>query len=186
MGPSDGKLTLSPQTVASNNIEGTTANDIANRFLALGLNQPNIAHQTCRAPGNERGSCRHLHHCLQPVFANIFNFFTHLCIIQGRYIGVCCPEPTTTTTTTTTPAPLQPLKIQLLLPLENAERMQNGSRQELSVVALPILMSGHGWQPWCTKTGEALANIAEPLSSRTHMSSPLRTVSNRSNNRTLE
>ena len=27
----DGKLTLSPQTVASNNIEGTTANDIANR-----------------------------------------------------------------------------------------------------------------------------------------------------------
>merc|ERR1711963_448057 len=63
--PSDGKLTLSPQTVASNNIEGTTANDIANRFLALGLNQPNTAHQTCRAPGNERGSCRHLHHCLQ-------------------------------------------------------------------------------------------------------------------------
>ena len=35
------------------------------RFLALGLNQPNTAHQTCRAPGNERGSCRHLHHCLQ-------------------------------------------------------------------------------------------------------------------------
>merc|ERR1711971_1217964 len=117
--PSDGKLTLPAQTVASNNIDGTTANDITNRFLALGLNQPNTAHQTCRAPGNGRGSCRHLHHCLQPVFSNFFVFITHLCIIQGRYIGVCCPEssspqqpptpaPTPAPTPTPTPAPTQP------------------------------------------------------------------------------
>lgn len=108
--PSDGKLTLPAQTVASNNIEGTTANDITNRFLALGLNQPNTAHQTCRAPGNGRGSCRHLHHCLQPVFANFFSFLTHLCIIQGRYIGVCCPEssaPQQPVTPAPTPAPTQ-------------------------------------------------------------------------------
>jgi len=80
----------------------------------------------------------------------------------------------------------QLLKIQPLLPLENAGQMQNGSRQELSVVAPRILMSGPGLLPWCTKTAEAPANIAGPLSSLTHMSSLLRTVSNRSNNRTLE
>ena len=43
------------------------------RFLALGLNQPNTAHQTCRAPGNERGSCRHLHHCLQVLLLLFFS-----------------------------------------------------------------------------------------------------------------
>jgi len=159
--PSDGKLTLSPQTVASNNIEGTTANDIANRFLALGLNQPNTAHQTCRAPGNERGSCRHLHHCLQPVFANIFNFFTHLCIIQGRYIGVCCPEPTTTTTTTPapTPAPQNPTSAPTRECGTNAKRFQTrivGGRpadpDEWPWLAALVHKDGRGSGQYCGAT----------------------------------
>jgi len=105
--PSDGKLSLPIGTVASNNVEGVTQNDITNRFLALGLNKPNIGHGSCRAPGNGQGSCRHIHHCVKPVYFNFFTFLTHMCIIEGRYIGVCCPEDvtTTTTTTTTTPAP---------------------------------------------------------------------------------
>lgn len=107
--PTDGKLSIPASSVASTNVAGTTANDVKNRFLALGLNQPNVAHQVCRAPGNDQGSCRHLHHCLQPVFGNFFTFIAHLCIIQGRYIGVCCPEAATTTprptTPPTTPAP---------------------------------------------------------------------------------
>jgi len=105
--PSDGKLSLPIGTVASNNVEGVTQNDITNRFLALGLNKPNIGHGSCRAPGNGQGTCRHIHHCVKPVYFNFFTFLTHMCIIEGRYIGVCCPEDvtTTTTTTTTTPAP---------------------------------------------------------------------------------
>ena len=83
--PSDGKLSLPVNTLATNNIEGVTANDINNRFLALGLNKPNIGHGQCRAPGNSAGSCRHLHHCVKPVFFNIINFFVHMCIIEGRY-----------------------------------------------------------------------------------------------------
>merc|ERR1712013_461493 len=96
--PSDGKLSLPIGTVASNNVEGVTQNDITNRFLALGLNRPNIGHGSCRAPGNGQGSCRHIHHCVKPVYFNFFTFLTHMCIIEGRYIGVCCPEDVTTTT----------------------------------------------------------------------------------------
>jgi len=106
--PSDGKLSLPINTVASNNVEGVTQNDITNRFLALGLNKPNIGHGQCRAPGNGQGTCRHIHHCVKPVYFNFFTFLTHMCIIEGRYIGVCCPEDITTTqppTTTTTPRP---------------------------------------------------------------------------------
>jgi len=114
--PADGQLAIPATSVGANNIEGVTANDINNRFLALGLNQPNNAFQQCRAPGNGPGSCRHLHHCLQPVFANFFTFIAHLCLIQGRYIGVCCPEAQTTiaptppppTTNTPTPPPTRP------------------------------------------------------------------------------
>ena len=82
--PSDGKLSLPIGTVANNNIEGVTQNDITNRFLALGLNRPNIGHGSCRAPGNGQGSCRHIHHCVKPVYFNFFTFLTHMCIIEGR------------------------------------------------------------------------------------------------------
>ena len=53
------------------------------RFLALGLNQPNTAHQTCRAPGNGRGSCRHLHHCLQVLFWSMFLCFGKIFCVDG-------------------------------------------------------------------------------------------------------
>jgi len=106
--PSDGKLSLPINTIASNNVEGVTQNDINNRFLALGLNKPNIGHQQCRAPGNGQGSCRHIHHCVKPVFFNFLTFLTHMCIIEGRYIGVCCPEAVTTTTTTTSTTTARP------------------------------------------------------------------------------
>ena len=84
--PSDGKLSLPINTVASTNLEGVTQNDITNRFLALGLNKPNIGHGQCRAPENGQGSCRHIHHCVKPVYFNFFTFLTHMCIIEGRFV----------------------------------------------------------------------------------------------------
>merc|ERR1712227_276097 len=78
---------------------GVSQNDVNNRFF-LGLNEPNVAHQTCAAPGGSQGSCRHFHHCVQPAFFNFITFLSHMCIIQGRYLGVCCPNPVT-------PAPTQ-------------------------------------------------------------------------------
>ena len=60
---------------------GVSQTDVDNRFF-FGLNQPNVAHQTCRAPGGGSGSCRHLHHCVQPAFFNFFTFISHMCVIQ--------------------------------------------------------------------------------------------------------
>ena len=87
---------------------GVSQNDVKNKFFSLGLNQPNTAFQTCSAVGNSNGRCRHLHHCVLPAFFNFFTFLSNICIIQGRFIGVCCPEssattPTTPTTPSTTP-----------------------------------------------------------------------------------
>ena len=95
---------------------GVSQNDVKNKFFSLGLNQPNTAFQTCSAVGNSNGRCRHLHHCVLPAFFNFFTFLSNICIIQGRFIGVCCPEssattpttPTTPTTTTTTTTPVAP------------------------------------------------------------------------------
>jgi len=72
------------------------------RILALGLNEPNNPHGVCQTSFAGDGSCRHLHHCLQPAYFNFFTFLSNVCIIGGRYIGVCCPNPATTTTATTT------------------------------------------------------------------------------------
>jgi len=88
---------------------GVSQNDVNNRFF-FGLNEPDVAHQTCRAPGGSQGSCRHIHHCVDPVYFNFFTFLTHMCIIQGRYLGVCCPSnvtpaPTPAPTQAPTPAP---------------------------------------------------------------------------------
>ena len=81
---------------------GISQNDVKNEFFSLGLNQPNTPFQTCPAIGNSQGRCRHLHHCVIPQFFNFFNFLSNVCIIQGRFIGVCCPETAATTQATTT------------------------------------------------------------------------------------
>ena len=86
---------------------GVSPSEVNNRFF-FGLNEPDIGHQSCRAPTGGQGQCRHIHHCVEPVFFNFFTFLSHMCIIKGRYIGVCCPQKATiieTTTTTKTPAP---------------------------------------------------------------------------------
>jgi len=107
--PASGDLgsIINPATIAASNIEGVTQNDIKDR-LFLGLGKPNIGYQQCRAPANGVGTCRHIHHCVRPVFYNFITFLTHLCLIEGRYIGVCCPETVTTTTTTSTTTTLSP------------------------------------------------------------------------------
>ena len=67
---------------------GVSQNDVNNRFF-FGLNEPDVGHQTCRAPTGGQGSCRHIHHCVQPVF---FNFFTSDCswdLCDLSVISVC-------------------------------------------------------------------------------------------------
>lgn len=49
--------------------------------------------QECKTPKNESGSCRYVQHCMLPSILNsIQHFMENVCIIQGRFIGVCCPE----------------------------------------------------------------------------------------------
>jgi len=101
-------------TAALGAAAGVSQNDVKNKFFSLGLNQPNQPFQTCSAIGNSQGRCRHLHHCVLPAFFNFFTFLSNICIIQGQFIGVCCPESSapvvSTTTTTTTPTPVAPTR----------------------------------------------------------------------------
>ena len=80
---------------------GVSQNDVKNKFFSLGLDQPNTQHQACPAIGNSQGHCRHFHHCLLPAFFNFFTFLSNICIIQGSFIGVCCPDTAATTQATT-------------------------------------------------------------------------------------
>ncbi|GIY49567.1 hypothetical protein CDAR_565342 [Caerostris darwini] len=49
--------------------------------------------QECATPKNESGVCRYVQHCMLPSILNsIQNFMDNVCIIEGRFIGVCCPE----------------------------------------------------------------------------------------------
>jgi len=89
--PTDGKLSIPGQT--------------DKRFLSLGLNQPNNAYGTCRSSIAGTGSCRHLHHCLKKEFFNFFTFISNVCIINGRYIGVCCPDGSSPLISTSTTRP---------------------------------------------------------------------------------
>ncbi|XP_055930062.1 proclotting enzyme-like isoform X2 [Argiope bruennichi] len=55
--------------------------------------QPLEKFQECKTPRNESGFCRYVQHCMLPSILNsIQHFMENMCIIQERFIGVCCPE----------------------------------------------------------------------------------------------
>ncbi|XP_075161626.1 venom protease [Haematobia irritans] len=54
--------------------------------------QENRAYGSCRTPGGEEGTCRHIVYCRMPELKDdIWRLVSHLCIIQGSTIGMCCP-----------------------------------------------------------------------------------------------
>ncbi|CAG0892068.1 unnamed protein product [Cyprideis torosa] len=63
------------------------------RNFPIGVGQPDKPHQDCLTPRSEKGKCRFLEHCIQPAFISDFRaYLKYACFIQGRYLGVCCPE----------------------------------------------------------------------------------------------
>ncbi|GFT83455.1 proclotting enzyme [Nephila pilipes] len=55
--------------------------------------QPLDKFQECKTPKNESGFCRYVQHCFIPsVLSSIQHFMENVCVIQDRFVGVCCPE----------------------------------------------------------------------------------------------
>lgn len=86
-------------TISSNTEEELLENDqnelIIGRssFIFNPNAQPQEHFQNCTTPRNETGSCRYLQHCLIPtIVGSLSQFLQYVCIIEQRFIGVCCPE----------------------------------------------------------------------------------------------
>ncbi|XP_068245825.1 venom protease-like [Palaemon carinicauda] len=74
---------------------------LSTRNFQVGQGLPDLMYQECRTPQNEFGRCRHLQYCVLPEFANNYQaFLRYACVIEQRYVGVCCPRPA--------PQPTQP------------------------------------------------------------------------------
>ncbi|XP_068245868.1 proclotting enzyme-like isoform X3 [Palaemon carinicauda] len=87
------QLTRDGQNLLIPNLPKTPASAAQNRFFLLGTGQPDEPFQQCVTPKFEQGHCRYLQHCILPEFSNSFaNFLRYVCFIQGRYVGVCCPD----------------------------------------------------------------------------------------------
>lgn len=55
--------------------------------------KPQEQFQNCTSPKNESGTCRYLQHCMIPtIVSSLTQFMGFVCIIEGRFIGVCCPS----------------------------------------------------------------------------------------------
>ncbi|GFQ82820.1 chymotrypsinogen A [Trichonephila clavata] len=64
-----------------------------NSFVFNPSAQPLDKFQECTTPKNESGFCRYLQHCFLPsILSTIQHFMENVCIIEGRFIGVCCPQ----------------------------------------------------------------------------------------------
>ncbi|KAK7074986.1 CLIP domain-containing serine protease [Halocaridina rubra] len=75
------------------NLPKTPASAAQNRFFLLGTGRPDQPFQQCITPKFEKGHCRYLQHCILPEFSSNFNnFLRYVCFIEGRYVGVCCPD----------------------------------------------------------------------------------------------
>lgn len=54
---------------------------------------PQEKFQNCTTPRNESGFCRYLQHCMIPnIVSSLNTFMGYVCIIEERFIGVCCPH----------------------------------------------------------------------------------------------
>ncbi|XP_066958479.1 trypsin-1-like [Macrobrachium rosenbergii] len=64
------------------------------RNFQVGQGLADVMYQPCTTPKNEFGRCRHLQYCILPEFANNYQaFLRYACVIEQRYVGVCCPRP---------------------------------------------------------------------------------------------
>lgn len=62
-------------------------------FVFNPVARPQEKFQECMTPRNESGHCRYVQHCFLPhIIASLGNFLKYVCIIQERYIGICCPD----------------------------------------------------------------------------------------------
>lgn len=77
-----------------NDIESSDDESLNERSFIFNPNaQPQEQFQNCTTPNNETGFCRYLQHCLIPTIVSSLNqFMDYVCIIEGRFIGVCCPN----------------------------------------------------------------------------------------------
>ncbi|XP_071044169.1 transmembrane protease serine 11D isoform X2 [Parasteatoda tepidariorum] len=49
--------------------------------------------QECQTSKNESGVCRYVQHCFLPsILSSLQQFMNNVCIIESRFIGVCCPN----------------------------------------------------------------------------------------------
>lgn len=79
------------------------------RKYQVGQGLPDLMYQECRTPKNEFGRCRHFQYCILPEFSNSYNtFLRYACLIEGRYVGVCCPRPAPALATPAPPLPPPP------------------------------------------------------------------------------
>ncbi|KNC24537.1 hypothetical protein FF38_08332 [Lucilia cuprina] len=77
----------------SNQMSNITRHSVSKRqAIAAGQLQENLAYGECRTPGGEEGTCRHVIYCRIPELKDdIWRLVSHLCVIKGSTIGVCCP-----------------------------------------------------------------------------------------------
>lgn len=62
-------------------------------FIFNPMAEPQEQFQNCTTPRNETGSCKYLQHCLFPtIVSSVSQFLDYVCVIEGRFIGVCCPN----------------------------------------------------------------------------------------------
>lgn len=103
------QLSQDRKSISIPNLPKTPAVAGQSRFFLLGTGRPDVPFQQCVTPRFERGHCRYLQHCILPEFANNFNqFLRYVCFIEGRYVGVCCPDHINTNGITQPPPPTTP------------------------------------------------------------------------------
>ncbi|XP_049790626.1 inter-alpha-trypsin inhibitor heavy chain H4-like isoform X8 [Schistocerca nitens] len=75
------------------NINGTE------QQLQLAENQTEGSFQNCTTPPGGSGVCRHLAACILPEFKERLDVFLsgYLCVVEGSFLGVCCPGATSVT-----------------------------------------------------------------------------------------
>ncbi|XP_052121865.1 proclotting enzyme-like, partial [Frankliniella occidentalis] len=55
--------------------------------------EEDVPFQSCITPNKEPGHCRHVRFCVLNEFKDNFDRFKdYACVIEGKYIGVCCPD----------------------------------------------------------------------------------------------
>ncbi|XP_056646082.1 trypsin-1-like [Diorhabda sublineata] len=68
--------------------------DYVRRKRYLGLSRKfklNKRYQECIGPGDAAGHCKHISYCPARIFQKI-NTLDYLCVIEERFVGVCCPD----------------------------------------------------------------------------------------------